>query len=101
MEESQGHRRTYRGSTIAEAMSHSTTHTSVLAGEELRIFEELISRFDSLTEAEMSAVGVTREWSAKDLLTHLAYSERAAADHVRDFGAGKWRANKRTRTTAT
>jgi len=45
-------------------MSHSTMHTSVLAREELRIFEELISRFDSLSEAEMRAVGVTREWSA-------------------------------------
>jgi len=79
-------------------MSHSTTHTSVLAGEELRIFEELISRFDSLSEAEMRAVGVTREWSAKDLLAHLAYSERAAAEQVREFEAGKWRAKKRTRT---
>ena len=78
-------------------MSHSTTHTSVLAGEELRIFEELISRFDSLSEAEMRAVGVTREWSAKDLLAHLAYSERAAAEQVREFEAGKWRAKKRTR----
>src|SRR5258705_13844713 len=66
MEESHGRRRTYRGSTIAEAMSHSTMHTSVLAREELRIFEELISQFDSLSKAEMRAVGVTREWPAKD-----------------------------------
>ena len=36
-------------------------HTSMLRQEELRIFEELISRFDSLSEAEMSAVGVTPE----------------------------------------
>ena len=71
-------------------MSHSTMHMSVLAREELRIFEELISRFDSLSEAEMRAVGVTREWSAKDLLAHLAYSERAAAEQVRGFEAGRW-----------
>jgi len=65
-------------------------HTSVLAREELRIFDELISRFDSLSEAEMRAVGVTREWSAKDLLAHLAYSERAAAEQVRGFEARRW-----------
>jgi hypothetical protein len=53
-------------------MRHSMMHTSMLGQEELRIFEELISRFDSLSEAEMSAVGVTREWSAKDLLANLA-----------------------------
>ena len=73
-------------------------HTSVLAREELRIFEELISQFDSLSEAEMRAVGVTREWPAKDLLAHLAYSERAAAEQVRGFEAGRWSAKKRTRT---
>jgi len=79
-------------------MSHSTMQTSVLAREELRIFEELISQFDSLSEAEMRTVGVTREWSAKDLLAHLAYSERAAAEQVRGFEAGRWSAKKRTRT---
>ena len=72
-------------------------HTSMLAREELRIFEELISCFDSLTEAQMSVVGVTSEWSAKDLLAHLAYWERAAAEQVRAFEAGKWSAKKRTR----
>jgi hypothetical protein len=72
-------------------------HTSMLAREELRIFEKLISRFDSLTEAQMSVVGVTSEWSAKDLLAHLAYWERAAAEQVRAFEAGKWSAKKRTR----
>jgi len=41
-------------------------------------------------------VGVTLEWSAKDLLAHLAYWERAAAEQVREFEAGKWRAKKRT-----
>ena len=46
-------------------------HISVLAREELRIFEELISRFDLLSEAEMRTVGVTRVWSAKDLLAYL------------------------------
>jgi len=51
-------------------------HTSILEREELRIFEDLISRFDSLTEVQMSTVGVTPEWSAKDLLAHLAYWER-------------------------
>jgi hypothetical protein len=54
-------------------MSHSMMHTSMLRQEELRIFEELISRLDSLIEAEMSVVGVAPEWSAKDLLAHLAY----------------------------
>jgi len=72
-------------------------HTSMLGREELRIFEELISRFDSLSEAQMSAVGVTPEWSAKDLLAHLAYWERAAAEQVREFEAGRWSAKKRTR----
>ncbi len=72
-------------------------HTSMLEREELRIFEELISRFDSLAEAQMSAVGVTPEWSAKDLLAHLAYWERAAAEQVREFEAGRWSAKKRTR----
>ena len=72
-------------------------HGSMLEGEELRIFEELISRFDSLTEAQMNTVGVTPEWSAKDLLAHLAYWERAAAEGVREFEAGKSSAKKRTR----
>jgi Mycothiol maleylpyruvate isomerase N-terminal domain len=72
-------------------------HTSVLEREELRIFEELLSRFDSLTDAQMNAVGVTPEWSAKDLLAHLAYSERAAAEEVREFEAGRSSAKKRTR----
>jgi len=64
-------------------MSHSTMHTSVLAREELRIFEELISRFDPLSEAEMRAVGMTRE--------------RFAVEQVREFEAGKWRPKQRTR----
>jgi hypothetical protein len=72
-------------------------HTSMLEREEDRIFEELISRFASLTEAQMSVVGVTPEWSAKDLLAHLAYWERAAADQIREFEAGRWSAKKRTR----
>ena len=33
----------------------------------------------------------------EDLLAHLAYWERAAAEQVREFEAGKWRAKKRTR----
>jgi hypothetical protein len=78
-------------------MSQSMMHTSVLEREELRIFEELISRFDSLTESQMNAVGVTPEWSAKDLLAHLAYWERAAAERVREFEAGRSSAKKRTR----
>jgi hypothetical protein len=78
-------------------MSHSMMHTSMLRQEELRIFEELISRFDSLSEAEMTVVGVTPEWSAKDLLAHLAYWERATAEQVREFEAGRSSAKKRTR----
>jgi hypothetical protein len=73
-------------------------HTSMLEWEELRVFEELISRFDSLTEVQMNTVGVTPEWSAEDLLPHLAYRERAAAEQVRGFEAGRWSAKKRTRT---
>jgi len=72
-------------------------HMSILEREELRIFEELISGFDSLTEAQMNAVGVTPEWSAKDLLAHLAYWERAAAERIREFEAGRSSAKKRTR----
>src|SRR5260370_9125922 len=70
---------------------------SILEREELRIFEELISGFDSLTEAQMNAVGVTPEWSAKDLLAHLAYWERAATERVREFEAGRSPAKKGTR----
>jgi hypothetical protein len=72
-------------------------YASTLEREELRIFEELISRFDSLTEAQISIVGVTPEWSAKDLLAHLAYWERAAAEQIREFEAGRSSAKKRTR----
>src|SRR5712664_4497153 len=97
MEESQGHRGTPRGSTVAKAVSQSMMHTSILEREELRIFEELISGFDSLTEAQMNAVGVTPEWSAKDLLAHLAYWERAAAEQVRALNAGTWSTKKRIR----
>jgi uncharacterized damage-inducible protein DinB len=97
MEESQGHRGTHRGSTIPEGVNQSMMHTSILEREELRIFEGLISRFDSLTEVQMSSVGVTPEWSAKDLLAHLAYWERAAAERVREFEAGRSSAKKRTR----
>jgi hypothetical protein len=72
-------------------------HTSMLEREELRIFEELISGFDSLTDAQMSTVGVTPEWSAKDLLAHLAYWERVAAEQVREFEAGRSSPKKHTR----
>jgi len=72
-------------------------YVSMLEREELRMFEEFISRFDSLAEAQMSIVGVTPEWSAKDLLAHLAYWERVAAERVREFEAGRSSAKKRTR----
>src|SRR5712664_3041163 len=97
MEESQGSRRTHREFTVARAVSQSMMYMSMLEREELRMFEELISRFDSLAEAQMSIVGVTPEWSAKDLLAHLAYRERAAAERVREFEAGRSSAKKRTR----
>ena len=45
----------------------------------------------------MSVVGVTPEWSAKDLLAHLAYWERAAAEEIREFEAGRSPAKKRKR----
>ena len=88
MEEPQGHRGTHREFIVTGAGSRSMMYASVLAREELRILEELISRFDSLTEGQMSVVGVTPEWSAKDLLAHLAYWERAAAEQVHEFEAG-------------
>jgi hypothetical protein len=97
MEESEGHRGTHRELTVARAVSQSMMYASMLEREELRIFEELISRFDSLAEAQMSIVGVASEWSAKDLLAHLAYWERAAAEQVREFEAGRSSAKKRTR----
>jgi hypothetical protein len=71
--------------------------TSMLALEESRIFEELLSRFDSLGDEQMIAVGATTDWSAKDLLAHLAYWERAAAEQVRALDAGTWSPKKRTR----
>jgi len=71
--------------------------TSMLAREESRIFEELLSRFDSLDDEQMLAAGVTPDWSAKDLLAHLAYWERAAAEQVRALDAGTWSPKKRTR----
>jgi hypothetical protein len=69
---------------------------SMLERQELRIFEELILRFNSLTDSQMNAVGVTPEWSARDLLAHLAYWERTAAEQVREFEAGRSSAKKRT-----
>jgi len=72
-------------------------YASMLEREELRIFEELISQFDSLTEVQIRSVGVTPEWSAKDLLAHLAYWERAAAEQVREFEAGRSSTKQRTR----
>jgi hypothetical protein len=35
--------------------------------------------------------------SPRDLLAHLAYWERAAAEEIREFEAGRWPAKKRTR----
>jgi uncharacterized damage-inducible protein DinB len=71
--------------------------TAMLAREESSIFEELLSRFDSLSNEQMLAVGVTRDWSAKDLLAHLAYWEREAAEQVRALDAGTWSPKQRTR----
>lgn len=78
-------------------MSALVPHSSLLAREEERIFKELLALFDSMTDEEMMVVGVTPEWSAKDLLAHLAYSELAAAEQVRRFGAGTCHPEKRTR----
>ncbi len=69
----------------------------MLAREESRIFEELLSRFDSLGDEQMLAVDVTPDWSAKDLLAHLAYWKRAAAEQVRALDAGTGSPKKRTR----
>jgi len=70
--------------------------TSMLIQEESRIFNELLSRFDALSEEQMQVVGVTREWSTKDLLGHLAHWEQGAAEQVRELQAGTWSPRKRT-----
>jgi hypothetical protein len=44
----------------------------------------------------MQVVGVTREWSTKDLLGHLAHWEQGAAEQVRELQAGTWSLRKRT-----
>ena len=46
---------------------------SLLLRRERSIYLELLSRF-----------------AAKDLLTHLAYWERATAGQIRDFETGAW-----------
>ncbi len=70
--------------------------TSMLVQEESRIFDELLSRFDALSEEQMQVVGVTRKWSAKDLLGHLTYWERGAAEQVRELQSGTWSPRKKT-----
>src|SRR6266850_7266659 len=70
--------------------------TSMLIQEESRIFDELLSRFDALSEEQMQVVGVTREWSTKDLLGHLAHWDQGAAEQVRELQAGTWSPRKRT-----
>jgi hypothetical protein len=65
--------------------------TSMLIQEESRIFDELLSRFDALSEEQMQVVGVTREWSTKDLLGRLAHWEQ-----VWELRAGTWSPRKRT-----
>jgi uncharacterized damage-inducible protein DinB len=70
--------------------------TSMLIREERGIFNELLSRFDALSEEQMQVVGVTREWSTKDLLGHLAHWEQGAAEQVRELQAGTWSPRKRT-----
>ena len=72
----------------------------MLARAESRIFEELLSRFDSLSDEQMLAVGVTPDWSAKDLPAHLAYWERAVAEQVRALEAGTWSPKKLPRKQA-
>jgi hypothetical protein len=61
---------------------------SLLLQRERSICLELLSRFDGLTDRQLRIVGVTRYWSAKDLLAHLAYWERATAGQVQDFETG-------------
>src|SRR5260370_33225093 len=70
--------------------------TSMLIQEESRIFDELLSRFEALSEEQMQVVGVTREWSSKGLLGHLEHWEQGAAEQVRELRAGTWSSRKRT-----
>src|SRR5260370_37727776 len=51
--------------------------TSTLIQEESRIFDEVLSRFGTLNEEQTQVVGVTREWSAKDLLGIWRIGSRA------------------------
>src|SRR5260370_41866052 len=62
--------------------------TSMLIQEESRSVDELLSRCEALSEEQMQVVGVTREWSTKDLLGHLAHFEQSAAEQVRELRAG-------------
>ena len=68
----------------------------MLIQEEGRIFDELLSRFDALSDEQMQVVGVTREWSTKDLLGHLAYWERSAMEQARELESGTWSPRKLT-----
>jgi len=73
-------------------------HGSMLKREELQIFEELISRFDSLSEAQMRRCRRDAGMVPRKICwAHLAYGERGRGlNRFREFEAGKWRARKRT-----
>jgi len=84
--------------------SRAHRHRSRQSVDDVRIgarttadFRRVDFAVDSLTEAQMGVVGVTPEWSAKDLRAHLAYWERAAAEQVREVEAGRSSARKYTR----
>jgi hypothetical protein len=70
--------------------------TSTLIQEESRIFDELLSRFGTLNEEQTQVVGVTREWSAKDLLGIWRIGSRAPRSRLLKLQAGTWSPRKRT-----
>jgi len=70
--------------------------TSMLIQEESRIFNELLSRFDALSEEQNAGGGRDAGMVHEGLLGHLAHWEQGAAEQVRELQAGTWSPRKRT-----
>ena len=65
---------------MAKAMSHSMMHMSMLARQELRIFQGFVSRFDSLSKARVKCGG-SEGTRTRDLLR-----DRQARYHNKNAG---------------
>ena len=70
--------------------------TSMLFQEESRIFNELLSRFDALSEEQNAGGGRDAGMVHEGLAGHLAHWEQGAAEQVRELQAGTWSPRKRT-----